>query len=79
MNQTTRKLMIMYNIFQLYVSRREGGRGLSSIEDSVDTSIRLEDFIEKPGRRLIAGSGNNTNDTRTRGTTITRKQKSEGK
>ena len=33
---------------RLYVSRREGGRGLASIEDSVDTSmLRLEDYREK--------------------------------
>ena len=32
----------------LYVSRKEIGRGLASIEDSVDTSIRrLEDDIKK--------------------------------
>ena len=32
----------------LYMPRKEGGRGLTSIEDSVDASIqRLEDYIEK--------------------------------
>ena len=31
-----------------YVSRKEGERGLTSIEDSVDASIqRLEDYIGK--------------------------------
>ena len=35
-----------------YVSRKEGGRGLASIEDSVDASIqRLEDYIQKTRRR----------------------------
>ena len=35
-------------IGRLYISRKEGGRGLTSIEDSVDPSIqRLEDYIEK--------------------------------
>ena len=30
----------------LYVSKKEGGRGLAGIEDSVDASIqRLEDYI----------------------------------
>ena len=54
-----------------------GGKGLASIEDSVDTSIqRLEDFIEKRGGRLVTTTRNNTNDTRTSGTTITRKQRS---
>ena len=36
------------DVDRLYVSRKEGGRGLTSIEDSVDASIqRLEDYIEK--------------------------------
>ena len=34
-----------------YISRKEGGRGLASIEDSVDASMqRLEDYIEKHER-----------------------------
>ena len=55
MDQGTRKLMTMYkalhprgDIDRPYISRKEGGRGLDSIEDSVDTSIRrLEDYIKK--------------------------------
>ena len=35
------------NIDRLYVSRKEGGSGLTRIEDNVDASIRLEDYIEK--------------------------------
>ncbi len=36
------------DVDRLYVSRKEGGRGLASIEDTVDASIqRLEDYIEK--------------------------------
>ena len=32
----------------LYVSRNEGGRGLTSIEDNVDASVkRLEDYRQK--------------------------------
>ena len=59
----------------LNASRREGGRELASIEDSVDASIqRLEDFIGKRGRRLITATRNNTNDVRTSSATITRKQ-----
>ena len=65
---------------RLYVSRKRGGRGLSSIEDSVDVSIqRLEDYIEKRGGRLITSTRNNTDNTRTNRTTITRKQKWEEK
>ena len=33
---------------RLYVSRKQGGRGHASIEDSVDALIRrLEDYIKK--------------------------------
>ena len=35
------------DVDRLYVSRKEGGRGLASIEDSLDASIqRLEDYIQ---------------------------------
>ena len=68
------------DIDRLYVSRREGGRGLTSIEHSMDTSMeRLEDYIQKHGGRLITATRNNTNDARTNGATITRKQKWEEK
>ena len=47
MNQRTRKLMTMHkalhprdDVDRLYVSRKKRGRGLASIEDSVDASIR---------------------------------------
>ena len=41
------------DIDRLYVSRKEGGRGLASIEDSVDAPIqRLKDYIEKHERGL---------------------------
>ena len=47
MDKRTRKLMNMHkdlhprdNVEGLYMSRREGGRGLASIEDSLDTSIQ---------------------------------------
>ena len=47
-------------IYRLYVSRKEGGRGLASNEDSVDTTQLLR---------------NNTNNTRINRTTIVWKQK----
>ena len=55
MDQRTRKLMTTYkalhprdDVDKLYVSRKEGGRGLASIEDSVDASIqRPEDYRKK--------------------------------
>ena len=44
------------DVDRLYVLRKEGGRGLASIEDSVDTSIqRLEDYIEKTRKRTDYG------------------------
>ena len=68
------------DVDRLHVSRREGGIGLASIEDSVDTSIQcLEDNIQKRGGILITAPRNNTNDTKTSGMTITRKQKWEEK
>ena len=57
---------------------KEGGRGLASIEDSVDASIqRLEDYIEKHEGGLITAIKNDTDNTVTNRITITRKQKWE--
>ena len=55
MDQRTRKLMTTHkalhprdDVDRLYVSRKEGRRGLASTEDSIEASIqRLEDNIEK--------------------------------
>ena len=66
------------DVDSLYVSRKEGGRGFASIEDSVDASIqRLEDYIEKHEGRLITAIRNSTDNTMNKRITITRKQKSE--
>ena len=63
------------NVDRLYVSRKEGGRGLASIEDSVDTSIqRLKDYIVKHEGGLIFAIRNNIDDTMDNRMTITRKQ-----
>ena len=52
------------DVDRLYVSRKEGGRGLASIEDSVDASIqRLEDYIEKHKGELITAVRNDTDNT----------------
>ena len=65
------------NVDRLYVPRK-GGRGLASIEDSVDTSIqRLEDNIEKHERGLITAIRNNTDNTIDNRMIITRKQNGE--
>ena len=52
------------DVDRLYVSRKEGGRGLTSIEDSVDASIqRLEDYIQKQDGGLITAIRNDTDST----------------
>ena len=87
MDQRTRKLMTMHkalhpkdDIDRLYVSRKEGGRGLASIEDSVDASIqRLDNYIKKYKGGLITATRNNTDNTIANRMTITRKQKWEEK
>ena len=87
MDQRTRKLMTMHKVLhpidyvdRRYVSRKEGRRGLASIENSVDASIqRLEDYIEMRRWRLITATWNNTDNMRTNRATITRKQKLDEK
>ena len=83
MDQRTRKLMTMHNALHprddvdiLYIPRKEGGRRLASIKDSVDASIqRLEDYIQKHERGLITATRNDTDNIKTNRMTITRKQK----
>ena len=87
MDQRTRKLMSMHkalhprdDVDRLYVSRKQGGRGLGSIEDTVDASIqRLEDYIEKHERGLITTIRNDLDNTIDERMTTTVKQKWEGK
>ena len=68
------------DVDRLYVPRKEVGRGLVSIEDSVDASIQwLEDYIEKHERGLITAIRKDTDDTIDNRMTKTRKQKLEGK
>ena len=68
------------NVDRLNVSRKEGGRGLASIEDTVDASIqRLEDYIEKHERGLITTIRVDTDNTIDERVTTTRKQEWEGK
>ena len=58
MDQRTKKLMTMHralhrrdDVNRLYVSRKEGGRGLASIEDSVDASIQRRGLHRKIQKR----------------------------
>ena len=85
MDQRTRKLMTMHkalhprdDVDRLYVSKKEGGRGHTSIADSVDISIqRLEDYIQKRRGKLITATRNNTDNSGPNRTKMTRKQKWE--
>ena len=87
MDQRTTKLITMHTVLHprdnvdiLYVSRKEWGRGLASIEDSVDSSIQpLEDCIEKHERGLITAIRNNIDIRTDNRMTRTRKQKWEEK
>ena len=68
------------DIDRLYVSRKNGGRGLTSIEDSVDASIlQLRDYIEKHEGWLITAIKKDTDNTMTNRMTITKKTKMERK
>ena len=76
-NSQMNKIIIINNsrddIDRLYVSRKEGERGLASIKDSVDASIqRLEDYKEKLGEGLITATRNNVDNTTTNIPTNTR-------
>ena len=64
-----------------YVSRKEGGRGLSRIVDCKNSSIQgLEDNIKMGKERLIQAANNSTGDMSSeRRTTKTRKPKWEEK
>ena len=85
MDQRTRKRMTMQkalhprdDVDRLYVSRKKGGRGLASIENSVDASIQqLENYIQKHDGRLITAIRNDTDNKINNRMTITRKQKWE--
>ena len=71
MDQRKKKLMTMHktlhprdDVDRLYVSRREGGGGLTSIEYIFDESTqRLDDYREQRRWRLITATKHNTNDS----------------
>ena len=72
MDQRTRKLIMMHkalhprdDIDRLYVSRKEGKRGFTCIEDSLEASIQeLKDYIKK-SKRLTTAACNSTDNVRT--------------
>ena len=64
----------------IYISRKEEGRGLASIEDSVDASIQqLEDDIGKHKRGLITAIRKDTENTIDDRITITREKQLYGR
>ena len=68
------------DVDRLYISRKQGGRGLASIEHTIDASIqRLEDYIEKHERGLITTIRVDTDKMINERMTTTRKQEWEGK
>ena len=87
MDQRIRKLMTIHkalhlrdDVDRLYISKKEIGRDLARIEDSVDASIqRLEDYIEKHEGGLITAIRNDNHNRMDNRMTITRDQKWEEK
>ena len=68
------------DVNRLYIPRKEVGRGLGSIEDSIKASIQwFKDYVGKHKRGLITAIRNKTDNTVDNRMTITRKQKWEGK
>ena len=62
------------DIDRLYISRKVGGRGLASIEDSINALIqRLEDYVEKYEGGLTIVTRNDTDDMNNNRMTVTRK------
>ena len=61
MDRKTRELLTIYGALhpksdadRLYIPRKEGGRGLISIEDCVELAIRgLEVYVHRSEKRLI--------------------------
>ena len=85
MKQRTGKLLTIHKTLQprddtdrQHVSRKEGGRGLTNIQVSVDASIQqLEDYINKCRGKLITVTRNNTVNISIKRTELTRKNGKE--
>ena len=64
LDRCTRKLMTMHkavhpksNVDRLYISRNEGGRGLFSIEDTIETSkTGLKSYVQESKERLLSAA-----------------------
>ena len=66
LDRRTRKLLTMHKALhpkrnggRLYISGNEGGRGLCSIEDTIETSkIGLESYVNEGNERLLSAARN---------------------
>ena len=67
------------DVDRLYVSRKEGCRRLTNIEDSVDLSIQCFQVCIEKHEGLITVTRNDNDNTKTKRMTITRKEKLEEK
>ena len=67
-------------VYRLCVSRKEGGRRLTTFKYNVNASLKqLQDYTEKYEGGLITAITNDTDNMKTNRMTITRKQKWEEK
>ena len=83
MDERTRKLMICIRscipemtLTDYMCQEKRGGGGLTSIEGSINASIR-EDYIEKSSGILVTATRSNSNNMGITRTEVTRKQKWE--
>ena len=68
------------DIYRLYISRKEGGGGLTNIKNSVDPSVRVpEEYIKKSKEKIIAASSSSIDNVRSIRKRKTKKQKWEEK
>ena len=82
MSQRTGKLKMRHkplnprdDLDRLHVSRKERGRGLASIEDNIDISVRrVKDYIKKNKESLITVTRIKTDNTKINRTSIIIKQ-----
>ena len=77
MDKRTRKCMTLYkslyprdDVYRLYISRKEGVRGLAIIDAPIQN---LEEYILKRGDRLFTATTNSTDNTSINSTKISRK------
>ena len=71
MDRRTRKLLTMQNglrprgeVERMCIPRKEGGRGLTSVEDPINLAkIGLERYIKKSKERLIIAARGDTENT----------------